>query len=174
MVWISKASHTLEKVVDPISRLFNFIAIGVLMVMVFFVATDVFRRYVFNSPMESSYEVVEFMMAFVFIFGVAYTQRQKGHVAVTLVVSRLRKRAQAIINSAVYFICFGFLCLLTWQAFVKARVIWVSHGVSCGAMGIFGHVPVAPFFYAVASACVPLCMVLLVDFITSLAAATRK
>ena len=144
------------------------------MVMVFFVAWDVFMRYAFNFPMESSYEIVEFMMAFVFVFGIAYTQRHKGHVVVSLVVSRFTEKAQAVIDSVVYFISLGFFCLLTWQAFVKAGVSRLMGEVSYGAIGPFGHMPIAPFFYAVASACVVLSMVLLVDFFTSLAKAVRK
>ena len=155
-------------------QLLNVIAVIVLLAMMFFVATDVFRRYVLNSPMANSYEVVEFMMAFVFVFGIAYMQRHKGHVVVSLVVSRLKERTQAVIDSVVYFISLGLFCVITWQAFARARFVWLGGDVSFGTMGPLGKVPVAPFYYVVALACAALCLVFLVDLFNSLAKAVTK
>ncbi len=173
-MWLSKVAHSLERIAYQISRLFNGIAVIILMVMIFFVAMDVVRRYAFNSPIEGSYEAVEFMMAFVFIFGIAYAQRRKRHIAVELVVSRFRERIQTIIESVVYFISLGLSCIITWQAFLRARVVWLGGDITLGAIGPLGKVPVAPFYYAVAIACAAFSLVLLADVFTSLAKAGRK
>ena len=78
-------AHLLDKTVYSISRVFNTIGITMLLLMMLLVAVDVCLRYIFNSPIEGVYEAVEFMMAVVFCYSIAYTQRNKGHVSVNLV-----------------------------------------------------------------------------------------
>lgn len=170
----SKVAHLLEKTVHEISRVFNGIGVGILMLMMFFVAADVCLRYLFNSPIMGAYEAIELMMAFVFCFGIAYTQKHKSHVAVSVLVSRFGKRKQAIIDSLVYLLSFGICSLLTWQTFLKARVAWLSGETTYGAIGPFEHVPIFPFVYPVGAACSVLCLELLVDFFVSLTKAIRK
>jgi len=173
-MWLDKTAHILERVVDPISRWLNIVAVSVLMVMIFFVTADVFLRYGFSRPIESSYEAVELMMVFVFAFGIAYTQRQKGHVSVDMLVSRFNARTQAVVDSIVYFLSLGFLSILTWQALVRARVVWLVGDVSVGKITGIAHVSFAPFNYMVALACAALSLVLLAEFFISLAKAVRK
>jgi len=171
---VTKVAALLEKVVNKIGRAFNGIGVGVLMLMMFFVAVDVFLRYVLNSPILGAYEAVELMMAVVFSFGIAYTQIHKGHVAVSVVVSKLGERTQSIIDSVVYLISFAIFALLTWRAFLKARVSWLSGETTYGGIGPFGHVPVSPFVYLVGFACTVFCLVLLMDFLNSLTKVLRK
>ncbi len=170
----SKAIQALEKAVNRISWVLNGIGVGVLMLMMFFVAVNVFLRYVLNSPIMGAYEAVEIMMAVVFSFGIAYTQILKSHVTVSVVVSRLGERTQSIIDSVVYLISFAIFALLTWQAFLKARVSWLSGETTYGGIGPFGHVPVSPSVYLVGSACTVFCLVLLMNFSNSLTKVLRK
>lgn len=171
---VRKVAHIIEKAVHGISRVFNGIGVGILTLMMFFVTADVCLRYVFNSPILGAYEAIELMMAIVFCFGIAYTQKHKGHVSVSAVVSRFGKRKQAIIDSIVYFLSFGICFLLTWQTFLKARVVWLSGETTYGTVGPFGHVPVFPFVFPVGAAFSVLCLEFLVDFFASLTKAIRK
>ena len=63
----------------------------VLAVMMFFIMTDVLLRYIFNSPILGSYEIVEYMMALLIPFGVVYCAHTKGHVAVDILFDRFPK-----------------------------------------------------------------------------------
>jgi len=164
----------LEKATHNISAVFNRIGVVVLMLMMFFVAVDVFLRYIFNSPILGAYEAIELMMAVVFCYGIAYTQIHKGHVAVSVVVSRLGEKTQSIIDSVVYLISFAIFALLTWRTFLKARAVWLSGETTYAGIGPFGHVPIFSFVYLVAFACAVFCLVLAVDFFTSLAKSMRK
>lgn len=166
-------AHLLDKTVYGISRVFNTIGVTILMMMMFLVAVDVCLRYIFNSPIEGGYEAVEFMMAVVFCFGIAYTQRHKAHVAVNVVITRLSDRNQAIMSSLVSLISFALFALMTWQSFVKAGESMHAGEMSMGGIGSFGQISVFPFMYMTSAACLAFCLELLVDFFVSIAKSVR-
>jgi len=165
---------SLDHFILAISRLFNTIGVSILLVMMFLVATDVFLRYIFNSPIEGTYEAIELMMALVFCYGIAYTQRHKGHVSVNLITCKLSEKKQAIIKCLVSLISLGLFVLITWQSFLKSSVTFDSGETTYGGVGPFGHIPISPFVYLTSAACLTFCLELLVDFITSLTEAVRK
>ena len=173
-MWIVHFERQLERLVHPISLIFNGIGLFFLALMVLFITADAVLRYVFNSPIQNSYEIVESMMVFAFSFGIAYAQRYKSHVAVSLVVSMLRPKVQAIVDSLIYFMCMGFLSLVTWQIFVMAKVVSVRGDVSIGSLAGLGHVPIYLFYYLLGFACTVFTLVLLIDFLASLAAALKQ
>jgi TRAP-type C4-dicarboxylate transport system permease small subunit len=144
------------------------------MVIMFLVAVDVCLRYLFNSPLEGAYEAVELMMAIMFCYGIAYTQRQKGHVAVNLVVSRLRDRNRAIVSSIVSFISLVLFALFTWQSFLKGVGSLRTGETTFGGVLSLGQVAQYPFVFMTSAACLTLCLELLVDFFVSLKRAIRK
>jgi|YelNatPaOPRAMG01_1025707.scaffolds.fasta_scaffold289764_1 TRAP-type C4-dicarboxylate transport system permease small subunit len=164
----------IDRSILKISRLFNYIGVCVILVMMFFTASDVLLRYIFNAPIEGAYEAIELMMAISFCFGIAYTQRQKGHVSVDLLVQRLNERKKAGLKFIVSLISF-FLCLLiTWQSFLKANVTFLSKEYTYGGIGPFGHVPIFPFVYLTSSACLIFTLELFVDLIASLKEVMKK
>jgi len=171
---IRRIASRLDQSILAISRLFNTIGVSVLLVMMGLTATDVLLRYIFNSPIEGTYEAIELMMAVVFCFGIAYTQRQKGHVSVNLITLKLSKKKQAIIKSFISAISLGLFVLITWQSFLKANVAFHSGETTYGGVGPFGHIPISPFVYLTSAACLTLCLELLVDLITSLTEVVRK
>jgi len=142
--------------------------------MMFFTASDVILRYLFNSPIEGAYEAIELMMSISFCFGIAYTQRQKGHVSVNLVVIKLSNIRQSILNMIVSLISFLLCALMTWQSFLKANVALNSGESTYGGIGPFGHVPIFPFIYLTSSACLIFTLELFVDVITSLKGMIKK
>jgi TRAP-type C4-dicarboxylate transport system permease small subunit len=166
---LGKVVRILEHIVDPISKWMNYISVFVLMIMIFFVAVDVIGRYLFEHPLESSYEGVMLMMVMVFAFGIAYTQRKKGHVAVDMLVNRFGPKAQAVTDIIVNFICLGFLSILTWQSLVKAQADFVTKESSLGRIGGIAYVPIYPFYFLVSLTLTVLTLVFLVDFLVSIA-----
>jgi TRAP-type C4-dicarboxylate transport system permease small subunit len=157
-----------------ISKVFNAIGVSILLVMMVLTAADILLRYLFNSPIEGVYEAIELMMAVVFCYGIAYTQRQKGHVSVNLFTSRLSKKKQAVMKTFVSAISLVLFALITWQSFLKAKVAFVSGETTYGGVGPFGHIPISPFVYLTSAACLTFCLELLLDLIISLNEVMRK
>ncbi len=164
----------MDNAVSVLSRTFNLIGVCVLMVMMFLVAVDVFLRYAFNAPLEGTYEAVELMMAVVFCFGIAYTQRRRGHVSVDMIASRLGRRKRAAVSGLVALLSLGVFSLMTWQSFMKAGVALKSGETSYGGVGPFGHVPMYPFIYLTSAACLIFCLELLVDCISSISRVVKE
>lgn len=156
-----------DRTVYFISRVFNTIGVIVLMMMMFLVSVDVCLRYVFNSPIEGVYEAVEFLMSVVFCYGIAYTQRHKGHVAVNVLVARLGDRGQAVMNSVVSLVSLILFALMTWQSFIKAGDSMHAGETTMGGIASLGQIVVFPFIYLTSAACLAFCLELLVDFISS-------
>src|SRR3989304_943515 len=60
-----------------------------LLVMMLLVGADISGRRVLNKPIPGTFEVTEFLIAFVVFFALAYTQKAGGHVRVLVLTSRL-------------------------------------------------------------------------------------
>ncbi|MFC1979477.1 TRAP transporter small permease [Chloroflexota bacterium] len=137
-----------------------FIGGAVLATMMLLTGMDVLLRYVFSSPIVGAYELTEFMLLLAVFLGLAYTQRQKAHITVDLVISRLSKKGQAILNSVTYFISLGLLILISWQIVLTAVDELARKHVSTTLA-----VPVFPFMFTAAFATIVFCLVLIIDFV---------
>ena len=160
---------TLSRTVHRISQVVNSVGIGIIVAMMLLTTVDVSLRYLFNRPILGGVELTEFMMLLVVSFGLAYTQVNKGHIFVELITSKFSPRAQAIIESIGYFLCFVIYLLIVWQAVVQAQVQWL-HDIKSGAL----EIPKYPFYFVLAFGCFLLSLVFLVDLIESISRVVRK
>jgi len=113
---------------------------------------------------------VGFLSAIVVAFALGYTQIKRGHVAIDIVMSRFPPRAQAIIDSIIYLISMVLFGLIAWQVADLAGHHWKT-GTTAESLW---NIVFFPFMYMTALGCVLLCLVLLVDFLKSLAQAVKK
>ena len=54
----------------------------------FLTTVDVVGRYVFNSPITGVFEITEYLVLILIFSFIGYTQSQKSHVAVDLLLAR--------------------------------------------------------------------------------------
>jgi len=71
---------------------FNLMGGIVIFLLVLFATTNVLGRWLFDAPISGYIDWVEQAMAFFAFLGLAYTQREGGHIRMDIVVSRLRGR----------------------------------------------------------------------------------
>lgn len=64
----------------------------VIFLLILFTVVNVLGRWLFNLPISGYIDWVEQAMAFFAFLGLAYTQREGGHIRMDIVVSRLRGR----------------------------------------------------------------------------------
>jgi len=78
---------------------------------------EVFMRYAFNAPTIWGFEATTFLYGIHYMFGLAYTDVQDGHVRVDILTARLPHKAQAIIG--IITICILFMpvmtCMTIWS-----------------------------------------------------------
>ena len=70
----------------------------IFMGMIFLGTADVFGRYLFNSPVQGSLELMQVIMGAIVMLGWAYTQKEDGHVKVVLVTSKFPPRVRHVLN----------------------------------------------------------------------------
>lgn len=64
----------------------------VIFALVFFATTNVLGRWLFSLPISGYIDWIEQAMAFMAFLGLAYTQRQGGHIRMDIAVARIRGR----------------------------------------------------------------------------------
>ena len=71
---------------------FNLVGGITIFLLVLLATTNVVGRYLFSSPVDGYVDWVEQAMAFIAFLGLAFTQRQGGHIRMDIVIGSLRGR----------------------------------------------------------------------------------
>ena len=76
-----------------------YVASGSSLVIFFSTCTEIFMRYFFNRPQIWSVEVTEYAMLYITFLGASWLLREEGHVRIDLLVTFLKPKSQALLNS---------------------------------------------------------------------------
>jgi len=120
-------------------------------------------------PIPGGIEVVAFLGVVVTGFAIAYTQVLRGHIQVEFVVAHLPGRVQGAIAAFVCLLGLALFVILAWQS--------VEYGLSLQAVGTVSmtqRIPFYPFVYAIAFCCIPISLLLVIEFLRSVAKAVSK
>jgi TRAP-type C4-dicarboxylate transport system permease small subunit len=120
-------------------------------------------------PIPGGIEVVAFLGVVVTGFAIAYTQVLRGHIRVEFVVMHLPQRVRGAIAAFVCLLGLALFVLLGWQS--------VEYGMSLAAKGTVSmtqRIPFYPFVYAIAFCCIPICLLLVVEFLRLVSKAVKK
>jgi len=123
---------------------------------------EVIGRAVWSKPIPGSMELSSYTLAVFVLLGIAYTHQVKGHVRVSMLVSRLPERVQAALEVLMTLLSLCIVGIVAWQGWVLA--------MEEKAVSDMLRIPQAPFKFLVFVAGVSLCIELLID----LADAARK
>jgi len=159
----------LEKFANSFSNWLNWVAGAGLVVMLGLVVADIIGIKLFNNPIPGGIEITAFLGVVVTAFAIAYTQVLRGHIEVEFVVMHLPKRVQAVVHA--------FVCLLGLALFIFLAWRSVDYGLSLQATGTVSMtqgIPFYPFVHAIAFCCIPVCLLLVVEFSRSLMKAVKK
>jgi TRAP-type C4-dicarboxylate transport system permease small subunit len=100
------------------------------MVMMLLTCADVFMRYVFNSPITGTYDVVSLMGAVLASFAMPYTMLKRAHVAVEILVQGLSRRNQLVIETFTHLLGISLFVILVWQAILLSNDMKASREVT--------------------------------------------
>jgi TRAP-type transport system small permease protein len=151
-ILIKTVNHSF-KVIEPVTRLTNYVAIGVLSLMMFFTAIDVLLRYLFNKPIPGDMELTQFMMAVVVSAAVGYCGLQKGHIIVDILFNKLSLKGRAIFNVFHYLVGAILFALICWRTALEGVAVQSRNLTSAVLL-----IPVFPFYWIVAFGCAVLCL----------------
>jgi len=82
--------------------------------MMFGNVVDVILREAFNKPIAGIIELSELAVVMITFLGLAYTQLQRGHVRVEVLLSRFSDRTQSRMNIIDLLLALAFFALLTY------------------------------------------------------------
>jgi TRAP-type transport system small permease protein len=151
-----------DKVITIVTGILTVIAATALTLMMFLTAADVACRYFFNSPISGAMELVEYLMAIIVPFSIAYCALQKSHVAVDLIVDHFPKYLQRFCHFLVTIPSIGFVLLISWQNYLSIFDSYDSNLTSAVLL-----IPAYPFFIPVAIGTFVFAVVMLVQLLSS-------
>jgi TRAP-type C4-dicarboxylate transport system permease small subunit len=123
-------------------------------------AIDVIGRYIFNRPITGVFEVTEYLVLILIFSFIGYTQSQKGHVAVDLLIAKFSRRIRTIIDFCNHFICLMLMGLITWMGVEKALELKAVGEASPNL-----RIPAYPFVFFLVLGCAVMCIELLRDIL---------
>ncbi len=159
----------LEKFAHSSSHWVNWVAGVGLVAMFGLIVADIIGIKFFKQPIPGAIEMVGFLGAVVTAFAIAFTQVRRGHIQVEFFVMRLPKHAQAGVTALVSLLGIALFGLLAWQSYDFGRTLQVT-----GEVSMTQRIPFYPFVYAIAFCCLPICLLLVVDFLKSVTKAVKK
>lgn len=151
------------ELLDKISRVLNQVLVWTaavfLVSMILLTCSNIFLRLVW-MPVRGTFELMGFFGAIVTAFALGYTQINRGHIGIDIVVNLFSAKTQRLLNGINYFICMIFFAIAGWQIAKWATTLWQTGEVTETLRIIF-----YPFTYGVALGSIILALVLLVDLL---------
>ena len=139
-------TNIIDRAVKSISRGFGIIAIFILVLMMLFTVTDVILRKIFNTPIPGGLELIEFMMIFTGFLGLAWCALSGMHIRVDLVVSKMSRRTQGIIDSLCHFTGISMSIIIAWRSILEGLATRQLHTESAVLA-----IPIFPFYFVLAT-----------------------
>jgi TRAP-type C4-dicarboxylate transport system permease small subunit len=157
---LEKVIKFLYRIIKPVNIVTGSVGMVCLAAMMFLIAADVFLRYLFNKPIQGSYELIQYMLAIAIAVGLAYCGLEKGHVTIEALTSRLSRRTKAIVNSIMGLLGLIIASLITWQTCIYVITLQKSQVVSMVLL-----IPIYPFVAIVAFGIAIYSVVLILHFL---------
>jgi TRAP-type C4-dicarboxylate transport system permease small subunit len=159
----------LEEFNRSLSGWFEWIGLAGLLVLMFITCIDVIGAKLFLKPVFGGIDIVMLSQLVAISFAAAFSLLLGKHVTVEFFVPRLPRRAQAVADSIAFLLGLIFFVLIVWRLCVHGYSFQTGGEVSATA-----RIPLAPFAYGIAIACVPGCVVFFLGFVNSLIRAVKK
>ena len=109
------------KIIAGASRILSYLAIGLLILLMLVTVSDVFLRYVFNSPILGAQEIAKLIMVCL-VIGMAWCALRGEHIKVDLVMRRCPPRSQVIVKIITLLASLVMCAIITWRSYLTAVV----------------------------------------------------
>ena len=158
-----------EKFNKKVSQGGEWIGFAALFLIVVLTCVDVVSSKLFLAPVFGSLDVIMLAQLIAVSFAVAITLIMGRHVEVEFFVMLLPKRLQSGIDCIVNFLGLGLFILIVWRLFAY------GYGMQLGGEeSMTARIPMAPFAYAAAVGCIPVCLIYLQKLLTSIVKTVKK
>jgi TRAP-type C4-dicarboxylate transport system permease small subunit len=156
------------KINNTLSTWFERIAIVGVLAMIIATMIDVIGAKVFHKPLPAGTEIVYLCQVIAIAGALAISKIDGRHVRIEL-IDKVRQPALGIIHALVALIGMAFFILLIWQSGNYAHSLAINNEVTATE-----KIPIYPFALWQALCCVPVVLILVQDFITSILEMRKK
>jgi TRAP-type C4-dicarboxylate transport system permease small subunit len=89
-------------------------------------------RYVFNSPIQGTFELSEFGLVGIVFFSIAYIQSEKGHIKIDIATTWMSRNGQMALDIFSYLLGIAFFAIVFWQSGKMAWKAWIIKDYTMG------------------------------------------
>jgi len=148
-MWAFRASQSLNKIVEPLSRWCMVIGAVALVIMMAVVVIDVTMRSTISKLVPGNIEIIGLTLVIVFFCAYAYSQTKEDHIRVDVIVGRFPPTLQKVITTSGYFITLGITIVMVGQCVGKAGFLQ-SGNIITPFLGVpeWPFVATTAFFFA--------------------------
>ncbi|AXI00220.1 TRAP transporter small permease [Sporosarcina sp. PTS2304] len=113
----TSSSNVFFKFTDYLNQFLAIIAGTALLLMMLLIVFNSIKR-IFSDPISGTVEIVSWLGAITGIFALGYTQLNKGHVYIDMVLEKFPRLAQKTIHTCMNVLSAVFFSLAAWQLFL--------------------------------------------------------
>lgn len=158
-----------EKFNRQLSGWFEWIGLAGMLLMMAITCIDVVGAKVFHWRLFGAIDIVMLSQIVAIAFATSMALIVGRHIQVELLIARLPRRAQAVIDSFALLLGFGLFGLIIWRLYVLGYTFQTS-----GEHSATARIPYYPFAYGIALASIPVCLVYLQKFLSSLIRVVKR
>ncbi|MEO0278526.1 MAG: TRAP transporter small permease [candidate division WOR-3 bacterium] len=140
----------MKSLLARISALFNWLAVIALLLMFAIVSADILSSKIFGRPITGAVDYVSLLAVIVASFSVSQTILAGRHIEVEFIVIRLPIPMRKAFNLLSSLLSAGFFALVALKSLSYARHVQLMREAT-----LTERIPIAPFVYAMAVACIP-------------------
>jgi len=155
-----KSIHGIVKKIFSITDLLAGICFFAVMVLVL---SNIIMRNVFGKPITGTVEMVGLLTATGLGLALANCAMNDGNIAMSIVVDKLSRRKQKVIDIVMYLTSLVFWSVVVWQMFVYANT-----SLANGRLSSTASIPIYPFIFLLGFNVFCLCVVLALKLVGSI------
>jgi TRAP-type C4-dicarboxylate transport system permease small subunit len=142
--------NIMEKVLDRIAGSFNLVAVAALLLMFAVMVADILSAKILNRPITATVDVASVLALSAAAFSVSRTILAKRHIEVEFFVVMFPPGVRKVFNTLASLLTLVFFILIVWRSFMYGLSLQQT-----GESSLTTHIPMSPFAYGIAIACVP-------------------
>ena len=152
-----------EKLNRRLSEWLEWIGFAALLLMMVITCVDVVGAKIFRWRILGAIDIVQLAQIVAISFAASMAQRLGRMIQVEFVYKLLPRLVQSVIDGVIPLIGLGFFIVVVWRLYELGRLFQTT-----GEYTATAYIPLYPFAYALCLACIPMCLVLLMEFLKSL------
>jgi len=158
-----------ERFTVLLSTWFERVAIIGFLGMMLSTLVDVVGAKAFNWPLPVGTEAVYLPQLIAVAGAMAYGQIEGRHIRVELLVDKFPRKIRAFFHGLAALLGLALFVIIAWKSYEYGITLWEANEVT-----VVSRTPLFPFAFFLGLCCIPMCLVLIVEFIKAIQEGLRK